>query len=369
MTMRSSAFVLVAGALFAAEAAAQTGQGAPIVFARRENAQPLRPTLAVETPAEAPARIQYAAATRAPAASAQPDEFYGYGGGRGRSAPTIDLRGALRDGGADGALGDDAFETASATPALAAPRVQPPPVQPTPASARPEWLETERTGAPYQAHGQWYVPTAEPGYAEAGTASWYGQDFHGRRTASGEVFDSEALTAAHPTLPIPSLVQVTNLENGREVIVRVNDRGPFHAGRLIDVSRRAAEVLGFEQQGQARVHVRYLGPAPKRVVADGAQAPAPPSPAATLPRPAPAAPAEADGAFVVQVGAFSDPANVARVRSALEPAGVVMVDVRDSGGRALHRVRLGAWRTRGEAEAARETVASLGFPGAVVAMR
>src|SRR5690606_6879039 len=123
------------------------------------------------------------------------------------------------------------------------------------------------------------------GYQETGTASWYGPQFHGQRTASGEIFDESALTAAHPTLPIPSLVQVTNLENGREVIVRVNDRGPFVGERLIDLSRAAAQVLGFESAGHARVHVRYLGPAPRRVNADGSAAPASP------PSPPPAAPA------------------------------------------------------------------------------
>ena len=138
---------------------------------------------------------------------------------------------------------------------------------------RPDWLEQERVGPPYEAGGRWYVPTVEPGYEQTGAASWYGDAFHGRRTASGETFDQHALTAAHPTLPIPSLVQVTNLENGREVIVRVNDRGPFVGRRLIDLSRAAADVLDFTERGHARVHVRYLGPAPRRVGPDGAPAP------------------------------------------------------------------------------------------------
>ncbi len=94
------------------------------------------------------------------------------------------------------------------------------------------------------------MPTAEPGYAETGIGSWYGPGFHGRATASGETYDQEALTAAHPTLPINSLVQVTNLENGREIIVRVNDRGPFAHQRLIDVSRAARRCLGLSGQGK-----------------------------------------------------------------------------------------------------------------------
>jgi rare lipoprotein A len=109
------------------------------------------------------------------------------------------------------------------------------------------------------------APAAEPGYEQVGTASWYGAGFQGRRTANGETFDPNALTAAHRTLPVPSLVRVTNLANGREVIVRVNDRGPFAAARMIDVSRAAAEVLGFVRAGHARVHIRYLGPAPRRI--------------------------------------------------------------------------------------------------------
>src|SRR5690606_4252839 len=113
-----------------------------------------------------------------------------------------------------------------------------------------------------------------------GEGSWYGPNFHGLRTATGEVYDQEGLTAAHPTLPLNSLVQVTNLENGREIIVRVNDRGPFVGERLIDLTRAGAELLGYERAGHARVHVRYLGPAPRRVNADGVSAPAPAAPVA-----------------------------------------------------------------------------------------
>lgn len=261
------------------------------------------------------------------------------------------------------------------------------------------WLERERVGPPYEANGQWYVPTPEPGYQQTGTASWYGAQFHGQRTASGEVFDQAALTAAHPTLPIPSLVQVTNLENGREVIVRVNDRGPFTGSRLIDVSRGAAQVLGFEDAGHARVHVRYLGPAPRRVNGDGTPAPesvhAPAStaqqpeegprpllsprpvetadlagaPAADRPVYAPA-PSTGRGAFFVQVGAFSDPVNAQRVRDAVAQAGPVTVDTRTTAsGAELFRVRVGPWNSREEADAARRTLSTLGFAESVVAAR
>lgn len=116
-----------------------------------------------------------------------------------------------------------------------------------------------KVGAPYKVNGRWYHPKEEPQYEAVGTASWYGDEFHGRRTANGEVFDKERLSAAHTTLPMPSLVEVKNLENDRTVVVRVNDRGPFVNDRLIDLSRAAAEVLGFENKGLAKVRVRYLG--------------------------------------------------------------------------------------------------------------
>jgi rare lipoprotein A len=109
--------------------------------------------------------------------------------------------------------------------------------------------------------GVTYVPEENPHYRAEGLASYYGPDFHGRRTANGEVFDMESLSAAHPTLPIPCYVRVTNLVNHKSVIVRVNDRGPYHDNRLIDVSMKTAHVLGFHQFGVARVRVEFVGPA------------------------------------------------------------------------------------------------------------
>lgn len=115
-----------------------------------------------------------------------------------------------------------------------------------------------RLGAPYVIGGQAYTPQNDPNYRVEGKASWYGRSFHGRRTANGETFDMDALTAAHPTLPLPSYVRVTNLENHRSIIVRLNDRGPFRGRRLIDVSVRAAKLLGFYDQGLAQVRVEYI---------------------------------------------------------------------------------------------------------------
>jgi rare lipoprotein A len=119
-----------------------------------------------------------------------------------------------------------------------------------------------KLGAPYQIAGRWYFPREEPSYDRAGIASWYGEAFHGRKTANGEVFDRFALTAAHPTLPLPSYVWVTNESNGRTILVRVNDRGPYAHDRLIDLSQGSARALGVEKQGLARVRVRYAGRAP-----------------------------------------------------------------------------------------------------------
>ncbi len=117
-------------------------------------------------------------------------------------------------------------------------------------------------GKPYQIGGIWYTPREDPRYNQVGRASWYGELFHGRRTANGEIYDMDRLSAASPVLPLPVYVQVTNLENGRTIVVRVNDRGPYANDRILDLSRRSAEVLGFRGNGTALVRVKYLGRAP-----------------------------------------------------------------------------------------------------------
>lgn len=141
-----------------------------------------------------------------------------------------------------------------------------------------------RVGKPYQVAGRLYVPEENRRYRAEGTASWYGDDFHGRLTANGEVYDMESVSAAHPTLPMPSYARVTNLHNGRSLIVRVNDRGPYHSDRVIDLSSKAADLLGFRGRGTSRVRVEYVGPASlegsddRKLMAtlrEGAPAPAP----------------------------------------------------------------------------------------------
>ncbi|MEO1311725.1 MAG: septal ring lytic transglycosylase RlpA family protein [Pseudomonadota bacterium] len=119
----------------------------------------------------------------------------------------------------------------------------------------------EKIGTPYQVAGVTYTPAADDRYDAVGIASWYGRQFDGKRTANGEIFDMNDLSAAHKTLPLPSIVEVTNLQNGRSIRVRLNDRGPFKNNRIIDLSRAAAVELGFFEAGLAEVRVRYVGPA------------------------------------------------------------------------------------------------------------
>jgi len=333
------------------------------------------------------------------------ENAYGYGNSRRRGSAVIDIR---RQG--NGVRSEPIALTPQPVEEdedeAEAPQQAPRAATVTPVNSEaPQWVEQERVGPPYEANGRWYVPTPEPGYAQTGTASWYGPTFHGQRTASGEVFDQEGLTAAHPTLPIPSLVQVTNLENGREVIVRVNDRGPFVGERLIDMSHGAAVALGFEQQGQARVHVRYLGPAPRRVNANGQGVATPsPLPARASNTPAQVAPPAAEegpaslrppssddleggpventqpvyraqapvapvGGMFVQVGAFSDLSNAHRVRDEVSRAGPVQVDVRETASGELFRVRIGPLTSQEAVEDARRTLANLGYAQTIVASR
>ncbi|HLO78430.1 MAG TPA: septal ring lytic transglycosylase RlpA family protein [Magnetospirillum sp.] len=155
------------------------------------------------------------------------------------------------------AMGLALLAAACTTCEVAAP---PPPIpaQPAKPPAKPRKLGWFRVGQPYQVNGVLYTPQMDWAYDQQGRASWYGKPFHGRLTANGEIYDQNELTAAHQTLPLPSVVRVTNLENGRSLVLRVNDRGPFVTGRIIDVSRRAAQLLKFHGQGTTRVRVEVL---------------------------------------------------------------------------------------------------------------
>lgn len=255
------------------------------------------------------------------------------------------------------------------------------------------------TMRPYQIRGRWYHPKEQPNYDEVGQASWYGAYHQGRPTSTGERFDMNALTAAHKTLPLPSLVEVTNRANGRRAILRVNDRGPFVDGRIIDLSRGAAQELGLLQQGVGEVRVRYVGPAPRQggggtalrqadagTSAPPARNPTPDrasgqgprpyydvaaTPAAAVAQPAvpvaqpvyTAAPA-ATGGYWVQAGAYSERRGADRVARRLGDKAVVQNIDRD--GRPLFRVVVGPWPDASAAERARQAVVARGFSDALL---
>jgi len=237
----------------------------------------------------------------------------------------------------------------------------------------------------YDVNGQRYTILASAdNFVERGVASWYGPDFHGHNTSSGEVYDMYAMTAAHRTLPIPCYARVTNLSNGRSVVVRINDRGPFVANRIIDLSYSAASRLDIVRTGTAFVEVRTIGPAD----AAAAEAPAPlvgaapPAPVAATAPPAPTGSPVADAAaatldaappaavaLYIQVGAFADPANAQRVLDRLQSNGVAHVFsvASDSSGRTLRRVRIGPIATVEEFDALAARLAALGYPEARLA--
>src|SRR5215469_11987469 len=254
-----------------------------------------------------------------------------------------------------------------------------------------------KIGVPYEEEGVWYYPKEQPDYDETGIASWYGGEFHGHRTANGEVFDANGLTAAHPTLPMPVNVRVTNLENGKSLVLRVNDRGPFKSGRIIDVSQHAAQLLGFYGKGTAKVRVTYLARADEPVGAPmdsttetavagaptaavqvasldpavatpattpppqtvSAEPPPPESSSSDVPSPSPerldanleakadeppvvtTVPVPATTRIYVQVGTFAIRENAERLKDRLSAAGNLMISSIDRKCQTLYRLRLG----------------------------
>ncbi len=214
---------------------------------------------------------------------------------------------------------------------------------------------------PYQVRGRWYRPAEQPGYDQTGTASWYGDAFNGRPTADGERFDMHALTAAHKTLPLPCLVEVTNLANGRRIVVRVNDRGPFVDDRILDLSRGSAEELGLLSRGIGEVRVRYLGPAPR--LGGGGQAVqqaavAPPRADTVPPRVV-----DQGSAYWIQAGAFTDRRVAAHTARRLGDRATVS---EGGGGQPLFRVLVGPWNDADAAERARQAVIARGYADALL---
>lgn len=267
-----------------------------------------------------------------------------------------------------------------------------------------------KIGEPYVVDGVLYTPAEDWNYDETGIASWYGPDFHGKRTANGELYDMNQVTGAHKTLPMPSLVRVTNLDNGRSIIVRLNDRGPFSRGRILDLSRRGAQLLGYERIGTAKVHVQILAQESQaladaarqgRIVTDlaglgpNARPPLPSAAAPVYSKAVPAYPPQAisqiiagadeqtaiqqdvphptvkgsdiGGRFLpapqlvavqkvkssniyIQAGAFSVAENAERLRSTLNRVAKTDISPMTINGRALYRVRVGPIGSVNEAD-------------------
>lgn len=215
-----------------------------------------------------------------------------------------------------------------------------------------------KVGQPYQVNGVWYHPTVDPDYDEIGLASWYGTAFHGKATANGATYDMNALTAAHKTLPMPSRVRVTNLENGRSILLTVNDRGPFVDGRIIDVSRRGAQLLGFYHKGTARVRVQAVPAALDEPLIAAPEAEPDSIDVVAL------APPPEGAAFYVQAGAFADPGNAHALGTRLAAFGEVEVSPVTVGDAVLHRVRIGPLHSADEAATLLERVIAAGHSGA-----
>jgi rare lipoprotein A len=263
-------------------------------------------------------------------------------------------------------------------------------------------------GKPYQVAGRWFEPKEQPNYDKKGVASWYGEAFNRRKTSNGEWFDMTRLTAAHPTLPLPSYVKVTNLDNGREVVVRVNDRGPFVGTRIIDLSKRTAEVLEFKHKGKAEVRVQYIGRAPlndngshlvamnkeldrgtpmRKMIAAADRrkgkapagnvevaaarpikkaAPPPPEPAFETASYAPeaevaASPPVTEVTYFIQLGSFSDAENAARARDRFAAVWPVQFIELSGAAGPVYRVRLGPISSSADAETALIDAQSAGF--------
>jgi len=219
------------------------------------------------------------------------------------------------------------------------------------------------TMRPYQIKGRWYRPAEDPHYDEVGMASWYGAQHNGRPTASGEIFDMNALTAAHKTLPLPGLVEVTNLENGRQAILRVNDRGPFSDGRIIDLSRGAAQELGLLSQGVGRVRVRYVGRAPRTGGSVRGQAGLADSHGPA--RQVVAAPTVIEASAIwIQAGAFASRADAEHaVRRLGDKARLDVIGMAQS---PTYRVLIGPWPDANAAEGARQAVIARGYRDALL---
>ena len=277
----------------------------------------------------------------------------------------------------------------------------------TGSSSVPKTQGLYKIGTPYQIQGTWYYPAENFNYVETGISSWYGPKFHGKRTANGETYDMNALTAAHRTLPLPSVVRVINLKNGRALNLRVNDRGPFARGRIIDVSRRAAQLLGFQRQGTAQVRVEIIADESQRIKLAAMNGALPQSEKITgqavakqvvstapisgstvsararrdrntvvsvAPQQSPVVeqqavqtvPTPSDTRLYVQAGAFADFENASKVRTDLSRFGAAWVTKARIGNRSFYRVRVGPLQNVETADTVLSRMISSGFPQAQI---
>jgi rare lipoprotein A len=271
-----------------------------------------------------------------------------------------------------------------------------------------------KVGKPYQINGVWYYPSEDFNYDETGIASWYGPDFHGKYTANGDIFDQNGLSAAHRTLPMPSIVRVTNLDNGRSIEVKVNDRGPFAHGRILDLSKHAAEMLGMELHGTARVRVQIMADESRQLALQlkggetqsieaaprvtvqaetlappkGKEAAPPPKQKPGKPAPVPppaiavaAAPIDENQILAnqtvqqgtpratqiyIQAGAFSRYENAHRLSASLSGIGAAAISQVQTKSGPFFRVRLGPIASVTDADALLEKVIASGYPDARV---
>ncbi len=263
-----------------------------------------------------------------------------------------------------------------------------------------------KVGQPYQINNQWYYPKEDYSYDETGIASWYGADFHDRLTANGEIYNKDELTAAHKTLPLPCLARVTNLENGKSIVVRINDRGPFSGARIIDLSQRSASLLGYENAGTAKVRVQVLADESKAIadamrrygtpaeeappiqLASAEAEPQTPSLVSTpvetqtlspvrsteetrrqiiATKPLPYAvqlPVSGKNQIYVQAGAFSVPENARSLQQKLSRLGTANISTTVVNGTKFYRVRLGPIADVPQADTLLAKVRSTGITGA-----
>lgn len=231
-----------------------------------------------------------------------------------------------------------------------------------------------KVGTAYKVLGSWYYPKEDYNYSEVGIASWYGEDFHALKTANGEKYDMNTLTAAHKTLPLPSIVKVTNLENGRSLVLRINDRGPYAKNRIIDVSKRAAQLLGFQAKGTAKVRVEIMAKESKELKAallgeDYKETPTAVASSSSDTKNTPLklvgyeGPVQSypKGSYFVQAGAYSKQSSAQEVSRKLGVAGDANIYYVDVNGQKYYRVRIGPFSKQADADASLNKVRNLGI--------